>query len=360
MVETLDSAFEISGRIIGSAHPTYFIADIAANHDGDLERAKELIWMAKEAGADAAKFQHFTADTIVSDLGFRSLGSRQAHQSKWNKSVYEVYQDASLNMGWTPHLKETCDKAGISFFTSPYSIDLVDAVDPYVPAYKIGSGDITWSEIIAHIAGKGKPYILASGASTMDEVDRAVQVGLSINPRLALLQCNTNYSGSLENFRYIQLNVLRSYSAMYPGIILGLSDHTPDHSCVLGAVALGARIIEKHFTDDTSRNGPDHKFSMDPSSWKEMVLRTRELEYALGNGIKRVEPNELETVVVQRRSIRTTTNLKNGHKLKRNDLIALRPCPADALNPSKIDQVIGRTLRIDKQKGEYISIRDIE
>ena len=136
----------------------------------------------------------------------------------------------------------------------------------------------------------------------MDEVDRAVQMGLSINPQLALLQCNTNYTGSIENFRFIQLNVLKSFSAMYPGLTLGLSDHTPGHSCVLGAVALGARIIEKHFTDDVSRSGPDHKFSLDPTSWTEMVTRTRELEYALGNGIKRVEFNELETVVVQRQS----------------------------------------------------------
>ena len=319
MAETLGSKFEIGGRSCGLDDPTYFIADIAANHDGDLERAKDLIWKAKEAGADAAKFQHFSADSIVSDYGFRSLGSQQAHQSKWDKSVYQVYKDASVSLGWTPHLKETCDKAGISFFTSPYAIDLVDAVDPYVPAYKIGSGDITWLEIITHIAEKGKPYILATGASTMDEVDRAVQMGLSINPQLALLQCNTNYTGSIENFRFIQLNVLKSFSAMYPGLTLGLSDHTPGHSCVLGAVALGARIIEKHFTDDVSRSGPDHKFSLDPTSWTEMVTRTRELEYALGNGIKRVEFNELETVVVQRRSLRVTTDLKNGHTLSRND-----------------------------------------
>ena len=147
---------------------------------------------------------------------------------------------------------------------------------------------------------------------------------------------------------------------MYPGLTLGLSDHTPGHSCVLGAVALGARIIEKHFTDDVSRSGPDHKFSLDPTSWTEMVTRTRELEYALGNGIKRVEFNELETVVVQRRSLRVTTDLKNGHTLSRNDLVALRPCPDDALNPAEIDQVIGQVLRTDKKRGEYISIRDLE
>ncbi|QNJ15991.1 N/N'-diacetyllegionaminate synthase [Synechococcus sp. A18-40] len=359
-IDMNQSILEINGQYVGENYPTYFIADIAANHDGDLGRAKELIWMAKEAGADAAKFQHFKADTIVSDSGFRSLGSQQAHQTSWEKSVFEVYKDASINLGWTSILKETCDKAGISFFTSPYSLDLVDAVDQFVPAYKIGSGDITWLEIVRYIASKGKPYILATGASTMDEVDRAVQSAITINPQLALLQCNTNYTGSLENFRYIQLNVLRSYRAMYPEMVLGLSDHTPGHSCVLGAVALGARIIEKHFTSDRTRSGPDHMFSLDPRTWLEMVERTRELEFALGNGIKRVENNELETVVVQRRSLRTTSALPAGHQLRNKDLIALRPCPEDAITPAHIDQAIGLTLRRSKKKGDYITLRDLE
>ena len=355
-----NSELIIAGQNVGSKHPTYFIADIAANHDGDLERAKALIWMAKESGADAAKFQHFKAATIVSDHGFRSMSSRQAHQSSWNKSVYEVYQDASVDLDWTPTLKETCDKAGLAFFTSPYALELVDAVDPFVPAYKIGSGDITWLEIVRHIAAKGKPYILATGASTMDEVDRAVQVALRVNPQLALLQCNTNYTGSLENFRYIQLNVLQTYRAMYPDMVLGLSDHTPGHTCVLGAVTLGARIIEKHFTNDCTRVGPDHKFSMDPATWREMVDRTRELEYALGNGIKRVEKNELETVVVQRRSLRTTSALLAGHRLRHEDLIPLRPCPRDAVTPAEIDQVIGLRLRRSIQKGEHLTRFDLE
>lgn len=360
LTDAHSSDLTIANRHVGTNHPTYFIADIAANHDGDLERAKDLIRMAKEAGADAAKFQHFTADTIVSDHGFRSMGSQQAHQSSWNKSVYEIYQDASVDLGWTPELKETCDKAGIAFFTSAYALELVDEVDPFVPAYKIGSGDITWLEIVRHIAAKRKPYILATGASTMDEVDRAVQEALQINQQLALLQCNTNYTGSLENFRYIHLNVLKSYRAMYPEMVLGLSDHTPGHTCVLGAVALGARIIEKHFTDDCTREGPDHKFSMDPTTWREMVERTRELEFALGNGIKRVEENELETVVVQRRSLRATSALPAGHQLRHEDLIPLRPCPRDAVSPADIDQIIGLTLRRSKQKGEHLTHFDFE
>jgi len=350
----------IQKKSIGEEFPTYFIADIAANHDGDLERAKQLIYLAKEAGADAAKFQHFQAASIVSDTGFRALGSQQSHQSGWEKSVYEVYQDASVSTDWTEALKETCDQADITFFTSPYDFNLVDHIDPYVPAYKIGSGDITWLDMISYIASKGKPYFLATGASTMDDVLRAVNAGLAVNPQIALLQCNTNYTGSIENMHFVQLNVLKSYRAMFPNMILGLSDHTPGHATVLGAVALGARIIEKHFTDDIKRVGPDHAFSMDPVSWRDMVLRTRELEAALGVGVKQIEANEKQTVVLQRRALRTTRPLPVGHIISQEDLTVLRPCPPDAMQPYQMQAAIGCKLRNAKILGEHLTFADLE
>lgn len=355
-----DSRLIIDGKQIGRDAPTYFIADIAANHDGSLQRAIALIHLAAEAGADAAKFQHFKADTIVSDSGFKALGGQQSHQSKWKKSVFDVYKDASVDLGWSPYLKEACDKAGIAFFTSPYALDLVDAIDPYVPAYKIGSGDITWLEIIEHIAGKNKPYILATGASSMNDVQRAVEVALKVNPQLALLQCNTNYTASLENFKFIQLNVLRTYREMFPDIVLGLSDHTPGHATVLGAIALGARIIEKHFTDDTGMAGPDHAFSMNPQSWREMVDRSRELENSLGTGCKKVESNENETVILQRRSLRIKTDLPQGTTLDRDDLSVLRPCPSDALPPYEMSKIIGKQLRRSIKAGDHLRWSDIE
>ena len=353
------STIKIFDKVIGDDYPSYFIADIAANHDGDLSRAKDLIYLAKEAGADAAKFQHFKANTIVSDHGFRSLGGKQSHQSAWDKSVYEVYKDASVSTHWTEALKQTCDDVGISFFTSPYDYELIDHIDPYVPAYKIGSGDITWIDIVKRIASKGKPYILATGASTMDDVYRAVAAGLEINPNLALLQCNTNYTGSIENMRYIQLNVLKSYRVMFPSMVLGLSDHTPGHTTVLGAVTLGARIIEKHFTDDTTRSGPDHAFSMNPCAWQEMVIRTRELEAALGCGVKKVESNEQQTIILQRRAVRTTKSLKAGHVLNKDDLCVLRPCPVGAILPYQLDFLLGRKLRCDKVEGEHFTLSDV-
>ena len=351
---------EVQGKRIGGDYPTYFIADIAANHDGDIERAKDLIYMAAEAGADAAKFQHFQAETIVSDHGFKNLKSGKSHQDKWKDSVFDVYRAASVHLEWTATLKETCEKAGIPFFTTPYALDLVDYMDTYVPAYKIGSGDITWLEMIDRVASKQKPYFLATGAATADEVHQAVSTALAVNPRFALMQCNTNYTASLENFKYIHLNVLRTYREMYPNMVLGLSDHTPGHATVLGAVALGARIIEKHFTDDVNRIGPDHAFSMDPSAWRELVDRTRELESALGDGVKKVEENELHTVIVQRRSIRFARNMAEGQVIHENDLHFLRPCPADGLPPYRLDEVVGRKLRHPKVGGEHLRLCDLE
>lgn len=354
------STFQVNGVPIGENHPTYFIADIAANHDGDLGRAKDLIYLAKEAGADAAKFQHFRASSIVSDFGFKALGANQSHQRSWKKSVFETYQDASVSLDWTMELKETCDDAGIAFFTSPYAFDLIDHIDPFVPAYKVGSGDITWLEIIDYICRKNKPVFLACGASSLDDVDRAMSLALSLNSNVALMQCNTNYTAQLDNFKYIQLKVLQRFRKMYPSTVLGLSDHTPGHTTVLGAVALGARVIEKHLTDDNARTGPDHAFSMNPVTWREMVDRTRELELALGSDTKKIEPNEVETAVLQRRSIRIARDLDSGRALTTDDLEVLRPCPRGALEPYQIHDVVGRRLRSSKQRGDHLTLEDLE
>ncbi|MDB0053293.1 N-acetylneuraminate synthase family protein [Alphaproteobacteria bacterium] len=351
---------KINKNIISNNSKTYFIADIAANHDGDINRAKDLIYLCAKAGADAAKFQHFNANTIVSNQGFKSLGGQQSHQSKWKKSVFDVYQDASINLDWTPILKNTCDEAGITFLTTPYSYELVDEVDNFLSAYKIGSGDITWLGIVEYVASKGKPVFLATGASTLKEVDIAMSTLLKKTNDIVLMQCNTNYTASLENFKYINLNVLREYRRKYPNTILGLSDHTPGHTTVLGAVSLGARVIEKHFTEDTTREGPDHKFSMDFNTWKEMVDRTRELENALGIETKKVEENELETVVLQRRAIRVKKDLMIGDSVKEEDLEFLRPCPQDALPPYEFKKVIGKTLVKNIKSGDYIKWASIK
>jgi sialic acid synthase SpsE len=349
------SRLVIGNREVSQHQPTYFIADISANHDGDLGRARMLVHLAATSGADAAKFQNFRAGKIVSERGFQEIADNTSHQSKWTKSVFQVYQEASLPWEWTETLKKECDSAGIHYFSTPYDFEAVDMLDPHVPAFKIGSGDITWPEMLKKISSKKKPVILATGASDIGEVQRAVETIRTENSQLGLMQCNTNYTGSPENFRHIHLNVLNTYRVMFPDAVLGLSDHTPRHATVLGAVALGARLIEKHFTDDIRREGPDHPFSMTPASWREMVDRTRELEYALGDANKRLAENERATVIVQRRCLRASRDLQAGALLTREMIDVLRPAPPEAICPFELDKVLGRRLTGPLKAGDALT-----
>ena len=351
--------FRVGQHTLGQKHPTYFIADIAANHDGDLERAKALIHLCARAGANAAKFQNFSAKTIVSDHGFRTLGEQKSHQSAWGKSVFEVYDDASLPLEWTETLHLTCIEAGIDYFTAPYDLEMIPVLSKYVCAWKLGSGDITWHENIEAMARDGKPLFIASGAATMEEVKLAVAVAREHAENIVLMQCNTNYTGSIENMRHVGLNVLKSYAREFPDLLLGLSDHTPLHATVLGAVALGARVVEKHFTDDVKRKGPDHGFSLDSKSWLEMVERTRELEAALGDERKRVMENELETVILQRRAIRARQTLQPGDIINKKDLVCLRPCPDHALPPYRMEELIGRRVAKKIMAEECVDLEDL-
>jgi N-acetylneuraminate synthase len=327
------------------AEPAYFVADIAANHDGSLDRAKALIRLAREAGAEAAKFQHFTARTIVSDVGFRRLGTRLSHQADWQNDVYAVYEAASVPPEWTRELRDECDRVGLAFFSAPYSLEAVRELSPLMPAIKIGSGDIDWLEEIDLIAQQGKPVLLATGAADLRDVQQAVATVLRHTDQLVLMQCNTNYTADDEiNIDHLNLNVLRTYATLWPDVLLGLSDHTNGSTAVLGAVALGARVIERHFTDDNGRAGPDHRFSLDPASWRAMVDDTRMLERALGSPVKVVAANESETVVVQRRCLRAARNLPAGTRLSREDLDVLRPAPPGAIRPSELGATLGRIL----------------
>jgi N-acetylneuraminate synthase len=352
------SEFPIGRRTVGLDHPTYFVADVAANHDGDLDRARALVGLAAEAGADGIKFQHFAADTIVSGKGFEQVGS-VGHQAAWRRSIVDVYRAAEVPLDWTQGLVDACADAGVEFLTAPYDPSFIGPLDPYVAAWKVGSGDLTWHAHIEAMARTGKPLLLATGASDLHEVRAAVAVALRHTDELVVMQCNTNYTGSVENFHHIALNVLRTYADLFPTAVLGLSDHTPGHATVLGAVTLGARVIEKHFTDDPSREGPDHPFSMDPVAWRDMVDRTRELEAALGTGEKRVMDNERETVVVQRRAVRAARALPAGTVLASDDVAYLRPCPTDACPPHRVGELVGRSLRTAIAEGDVIRIEDV-
>jgi sialic acid synthase SpsE len=339
----------IGSKEVGPNQPTYFIADISANHDGRLQRAKDLIYMAKEAGADAAKFQHFRADKIVSKYGFDRM-QKTAHQAGWKEDVYTAFQKYSLPWEWTPVLADYCKEVGIEFLSTPYDLEAVDHLDPYVSAFKIGSGDITYHDLIQHVVSKGKPILLAIGASAWWELTWIAATLPAY--RTCVMQCNTNYTGSVDNYQNLNLRVIPWIRSK--GFLPGLSDHTDSIVPVVGAVTLGARIIERHFTDDRSRTGPDHPFSQTPAMWKSMLGAVRLLESALGSGEKKVEANETETVILQRRCLRATRDLHPGELITSDMFEALRPAPPDSLPPYRLASVLGRVLKNGVTAGDHL------
>jgi len=350
---------EILGRKIGLQHPTYFIADIAANHDGDLMRAVELIRLAKLAGADAAKFQNFRAPKIVSDYGFKSLGDQLSHQAKWKKSVFEVYEDAAIPFEWTPTLKDACDEFDIHYFSSPYDYEAIDMLDPYVPAYKAGSSLMSWPEAIVRMAQNGKPILMATGDCDMADVERTMKMVSAVNKQIVLMQCNTNYIAAESNYDHLHLNVLKTYAEKWPDVILGLSDHTQSVAPVVGAVALGARVIERHFTDSNDREGPDHKFALNPENWAHMVAEVRILERALGSADKFVAENEKETYIVQRHCLRVARDIKSGETFTADMLEVLRPATPGALMSWDIPKVLGKKAVADMPFGKEVRLSDL-
>lgn len=352
--------FKIGQRLIGLDEPVYFIADIASNHGGNLDIAKQLIYDAADAGADAAKFQHFRAETLVAKYGVSARDAKLAHQESWGKSVFETYKEVEVPLEWTQSLAETAKECGIDFFTAPYDLDIIDYVNQFVPAYKVGSGDITWIESIQRMASKGKPIIFATGASDLSDVERVINSIREYNIGICVMQCNTNYTGSPKNIESLNLNVLKDFAAKYPLITLGLSDHTAGHLSVLGAISLGARVIEKHFASSSSPNNPDLHFSLTPIQWRKMVNDSLSLQSALGDGVKRVEINELDSQIAQRRALRYRFSFTAGHVLRSEDLIPLRPAPPNSLAPYEANLVIGNRLTIDVNEQQTILLSDFK
>lgn len=201
--------------------------------------------------------------------------------------------------------------------------------------------------------------MLATGASTLKEVSLAVKRIEKIKKEYVLMQCNTNYTNNKSNLKFINLNVLKIFKKQFPKAILGLSDHTQGHATVLGAITLGARVIEKHYTLDNNLDGPDHAFSMNYNSWRDMILFSRDLEESLGNCKKKIEKNEIETVILQRRSIRLNENIKKGSVLKKENLVCLRPCPSDAIQPYELEKIIGKKINKNLLKHDYLRWKDV-
>lgn len=339
---------KIGDRWVGGGEQTYVIAEIGSNFDGSMDRAKMLIDLAKDCGADAIKFQCFISDKIISKEGFDEL--KMGFQAKWEKSVYDVYKSAEFPREWHNELFHYANKKGLHFLSSPYDKEAVDILDDLrVSAFKIGSGDITWRDMLGYIAKKGKPIILATGASTIAEIDEALKVIRSEgNNDIVLLQCITNYP---SHFEYSNIRAMKAMGELFD-VLVGYSDHTPGIIVPLGAVSLGGCLIEKHFTDDKTRKGPDHPFAMDTKEFKEMVDSIRRLERALGSPMKDLYNEEKETVVLQRRCLRAGKDIQKGSKISENMIDVLRPLAKNALYPQYKEIIIGREAKEDMKKGE--------
>ena len=364
MSRSFKRELRIGKRLIGIGHPTYVIAEIGSNFDGSLARAKHLARMSKAAGADAFKIQSFTAPKIVSGVGFKDL--KIAFQAKWDKSVVEVYRAAEFPREWLKDISDYCRKIEIDFFSSPYDTEAVDLLEGIgVPAYKLGAGEIDNLEFIEYVAKKRKPVIISAGAATLDEIRLAVDVMRKAgNYKLILLQCVTNYPSPVAdaNLRAMvaicdEFQVPVGYSDHTIGKEGGADDPLGGLTVPLGAVALGACVIEKHVTDDRSRKGPDHPFAVTMSEFSSMIQGIRAMEAALGDGQKRVMPSEKQTVIIQRRGMYAAKDISKGEKIRRDSIVHLRP--AVGLRPPLIKKVVGAKARRAIKAGHAIRQRDV-
>lgn len=345
---------KIGDKIIGENYPTYFIAEIGANFDGSIEKAKRLIDAAKVAGADCAKFQTFSTPKIVSEGGFSRMELKGVHGS-WGRTVSDVFKDVEFPIEWHKEISDYCKAVGIDFSTSPYFKEAVDlCVDLDVPFIKIGSGDLTWLEMLDYAASKGKPIMLATGDATMSEIDEAVRtIEATGNKDLVLMQCITNYPSKIDS---ANVNVLKTYQVAFD-VLTGYSDHAPGPVVALTSVVIGGRVIEKHFTLDKTDKGPDHPHSMEPDEFKQMVDFIREAERAMGSSRKEVVAEEGETVYVQRRCLYAKNDIKKGDVINENDIDVLRP--ALGVPPKYKKIVTGKIACNDIVKGDPIFWEDI-
>ena len=344
---------KINKRRIGGSNPSYIIAEIGSNFDGSIKNAKKMIYEAKKAGADAAKFQSFKTEKIIEKNGFKK---NTTFQNKWRKTVWDVYKDAELPLEWNKELNEYCKKVKIDFLSTPYYNEAVDVlIELKSPILKIGSGEITNLDFLKYVGKTKKPILLATGASTLKEVNEAVNVLKSVgNNKIILMQSITQYPSPINE---ANIRVLQTFQKKFK-VNVGYSDHSPGDTVVLASIALGSAVIEKHFTLNRKLKGPDHPHSMEPKEFLEMVKKIRELEKALGDGIKKVENSEKQTRIIQRRGIWTTSKIKKGERFSRDNIIALRP--VHGVSANKMKQILKKRSKRNIKANQPIKENDLK
>ena len=340
-----NSAVSIGKRRVGDGHPCYVIAEIGSNHNQDFSLACKSIDAAADAGVDAVKFQTFRAADHYSKKspGFDYLD---------NKDTHELIRALELDRSWQEKLQRHAESRGVSFFSSPCDSDAISGLAKLdVPAYKVASFDLTDDVLIGEMAAVGKPLILSTGMATWADIQFAIDACKKAgNHEIVLLQCTSLYPAP------IHLSNLQAMATMRGafGTLVGYSDHTMGGHIVLSAVAMGACVIEKHFTLDRSLPGPDHRFAMQPQELAELMKQIRDIESAIGDGIKNgPRHEELEMAEKGRRSLHALQPIKEGERITAEKLVAKRP--GLGIPPAMRDYVIGRIARHDIDTDDWIT-----
>ncbi|HTY81961.1 MAG TPA: N-acetylneuraminate synthase [Dehalococcoidales bacterium] len=348
-----EKALKIGNRLVGKGQPCYIIAEAGVNHNGDVARAKKLIDAAVKADADAVKFQTFNSDELV------TISAEKAGYQKKTTGAKEKQLNMLRKLELSPSdfkkLSQYAKVKGITFLSTPFDNSSADLLEKLgVPAYKIPSGEITNCSLLARVARKNKPIIVSTGMSSLKEIREAVHiVQREGTGEIALLHCVSGYPTRPED---VNLKVMATLRRAF-GLPVGFSDHTTGISVPIAAVALGACIIEKHFTLDKNLPGPDHRASLEPGELAEMVKAIREVEKALGDGRKRLTPEEKANQKAARRSLVAAKDIKAG-KVITADMICIKR-PGTGLEPKDIDFVIGKKAKKTIAAGEVIHRADV-
>jgi N-acetylneuraminate synthase/N,N'-diacetyllegionaminate synthase len=345
---------KVGHKLIGDYQPCFIIAEAGVNHNGDIELAKRLIDVAKDVGVDAVKFQTFKVENLVTRDAPKV--NYQIQNTKSNESQYDMLKSLELSEDDFKELYDYAKKKNIIFLSTPFDFESVDLLDELgVPAFKVSSADLTNLPLLEYIAEKGKPILLSTGMGCLGEIEEAIAtIKNTGNDDIILLHCVTNYPAKFESLNLRAIQTLKEAFKLP----VGFSDHSLGIYAPIAAVALGAVVIEKHFTLNKNLPGPDHKASLEPKELEEMVKAIRLIEKALGNGIKKPSIEEEKIKKVVRRSIVAKVNIPKGSVITK-DMIAIKR-PGMGLPPKYYREIIGKRARRDIKADELIYWWDIE
>ena len=340
------ATIRMGDRVVGNGQPVFIVAEAGINHNGNIEKAKELIDAAAECGADAVKFQTHIAE--------KEMLKTQITADYIGESIYDLIKRMELSREYHLELMDYARKRGIIFFSTPFSKEAADLLDALgVPVFKIGSGEMTNLPLVAHIAGKRKPIIISTGMSTMEEIDETVRLLKSKNAEFVLMHCTSTYPTKYED---VALGVMQKLKERF-GVPVGLSDHSVGIYTALAAVALGACVVEKHFTISRDWPGPDQKASIEPSELRELVKGVRAIEKAMGS-TKRVIADEVPVQAFARESVVAVADIRKGEIIGSGMVWVKRP--GTGIPAKELDKIIGRKAARDIQNDTLLAWDDIE